>query len=599
MPPLFQRQEELSPGLMQRAGNAATAARYALFGYPGVGQVERALNPDPQVTNRASMLPIGNYDDGSVGLAWPQSLIDAKEAFGRFQRGEAPQPQDAVLAGLAMTGGMFVPKPSNTVGMFGGRLARTADHAKLAQAEEMAARGAPREDIWKQTGWFKGSDDKWRFEIDDSGQRLNKTMDELDELGRPLPSSMVFKHDALHAAYPEVGEIPWYRTPELEGGGASYDPVRGIRLSSAPSFASGKSGPGGMTLHEQQHAIQGIEDFARGGSREFGNPQDLVKREAQTAYEAMRSKQVSGVRTADDDLLAELGMSGPTLTKPWDELTPREQLEWFDAGRGRVYNKLAGEVEARNVQARMNMSADERRATPPWLTQDVADEDQIVKLFSNPKEAAPAGLLATSNLDRMKAAESAPARSIPDAPQSIPELQGMIDSNLDRFAVSRSVGDQAFSQDPARYNAYAYGLHDVMNPDSEWMLNSPTLQSGGLVPFGTSAPGLMQPPAQPDAPGLMAQQRPSDRLQERGYLDKVPPAVVTQDAMGDDQIKAYENYIRSRVETMNAMGVPYWEARRLIEEMPDATSYRQRLTQESLQDPKMQDEIRNLLERLR
>jgi hypothetical protein len=59
---------------------------------------------EPKVTYRASMLPVGNYDDGSVGMAWPQSAVDAKNAFGRFHRGENPQPQDAVLAGLAMTG---------------------------------------------------------------------------------------------------------------------------------------------------------------------------------------------------------------------------------------------------------------------------------------------------------------------------------------------------------------------------------------------------------------------------------------------------------------------------------------------------------------
>jgi hypothetical protein len=59
---------------------------------------------EPKVTYRASMLPVGNFDDGSVGMVWPQSAVDAKNAFGRFHRGEAPQPEDAVLAGLAMTG---------------------------------------------------------------------------------------------------------------------------------------------------------------------------------------------------------------------------------------------------------------------------------------------------------------------------------------------------------------------------------------------------------------------------------------------------------------------------------------------------------------
>jgi len=43
-----------------------------------------------------------------------------------------------------------------------------------------------------------------------------------------------------------------------------------------------------------------------------------------------------------------------------------------------TYQRLAGEVEARNVQKRMDFSADERRQTPPWQTQDIEDEYQII-----------------------------------------------------------------------------------------------------------------------------------------------------------------------------------------------------------------------------
>jgi hypothetical protein len=63
-----------------------------------------AMADAKKVAWRASMLPLVNYDDGTGGFGWPQTLIDAKNAFARFHRGEAPQPEDAVLAGLAMTG---------------------------------------------------------------------------------------------------------------------------------------------------------------------------------------------------------------------------------------------------------------------------------------------------------------------------------------------------------------------------------------------------------------------------------------------------------------------------------------------------------------
>lgn len=53
---------------------------------------------------RASMLPFVEYEDKSVGFGWPQMAVDAKEAFARFHRGEAPQPQD-LLSKQAMGGG--------------------------------------------------------------------------------------------------------------------------------------------------------------------------------------------------------------------------------------------------------------------------------------------------------------------------------------------------------------------------------------------------------------------------------------------------------------------------------------------------------------
>lgn len=44
-----------------------------------------------------------------------------------------------------------------------------------------------------------------------------------------------------------------------------------------------------------------------------------------------------------------------------------------------LYRRHAGEVESRNVQSRMNMTPEERRASPPWLTQDVPDAQQIIR----------------------------------------------------------------------------------------------------------------------------------------------------------------------------------------------------------------------------
>lgn len=360
---------------------------------------------DRPLTFRGAIAPLGTYQnpDGTedVGFAWPGIITEPLKALQRLHENSytedgrlgMPNPEyqgnkdDALTALLSIYAGNALNPatrlPENALGMFAGRNAKTANLKALSRAEDMAGKGASREDIWNDTGWFQGPDQKWRFEIDDSGQRLLKMPDDLSKIDRPIASDMVFKHDALHEAYPAVADTPWYYTPNIDGGGASYDATRGIRVSSAPSLSYDTGGIGGVTLHEQQHAIQQIEDFARGGNREMGHKLDDVKREAQQAYEATARKQASGIRTADDELLAELGISEPVASKPWDGLSLREQLEWYDAGRGRVYNRLSGETEARNVQTRMNMSAEERRATPPWETQDVPDDQQIVRFLSD------------------------------------------------------------------------------------------------------------------------------------------------------------------------------------------------------------------------
>lgn len=174
-----------------------------------------------------------------------------------------------------------------------------------------------------------------------------------------------------------------------------------------------------------------------------------------------------------------------------------------------------------------------------------AAERGAARFAANPKESAPAGILATSNLDRMKTAENAPGRSIPDAPQSIPQLQDYLDSNPDRFSVSKAAGDRAFAQDPARYNAYAYGLHDVMNPESEWALSSPTLQSGGSAAPVAATSGEHHSRAQPRGEGgrFVANDSFDGRLAALDKMlvdldgDGVPDAVVEAPRMPGNALR--------------------------------------------------------------
>lgn len=55
---------------------------------------------------------------------------------------------------------------------YAGEKAENADKAALNAAKEMEKNGADAETIRQKTGWFRGADGKWRWEIDDSGMKL-------------------------------------------------------------------------------------------------------------------------------------------------------------------------------------------------------------------------------------------------------------------------------------------------------------------------------------------------------------------------------------------------------------------------------------------
>lgn len=57
---------------------------------------------------------------------------------------------------------------------YGGRNANRADSVSLARAEELESQGADAEAIRQETGWHRGADGLWRFEMDDSGMVYDK-----------------------------------------------------------------------------------------------------------------------------------------------------------------------------------------------------------------------------------------------------------------------------------------------------------------------------------------------------------------------------------------------------------------------------------------
>lgn len=195
---------------------------------------------------------------------------------------------------------------------FAGENARTADLDALNTAKQMLSEGVAAETVRQQTGWFKGMDGKWRWEIDDSGMEYHRDGDalfsemhpdyarheELMELllygditpgeeqelrqlheiwGRERPRlkertdrggstlQNILKHDTLFEAYPELrGVKVVFR--DLPGGtrGQYSADTNTITLSNAVR-RDGRN----TILHELQHVIQNMEGFASGSSPEY------------------------------------------------------------------------------------------------------------------------------------------------------------------------------------------------------------------------------------------------------------------------------------------------------------------------------------------
>ncbi len=162
----------------------------------------------------------------------------------------------------------------------------------------------------------------------------------------------------LYEAYPQLRDYRVYG--DMLGSTANrgmYDGWNAIVLNDM----LGEQEVLGTLLHEVQHAIQKIEGFARGGNEDYANEEAL--------------------------LLA--------------SVYPEKYGWMLEKSPYELYRRLAGEVEARNVQKRLGYSAVEREMLPFNSTMDIPEYETLVSfsVFS-PSEAS--GLRALQSAVRGK-----------------------------------------------------------------------------------------------------------------------------------------------------------------------------------------------------
>ncbi len=203
----------------------------------------------------------------------------------------------------------------------GGLKAETADKSALEKAMELEKDGTDSEKIRKETGWFKGYDGKWRFEIDNSELEfktdieknraaaielakmkvksaeleekiVNNTatkaeeneyynLDEkMIEYRKGVKLSDVINHPKLFEAYPQLKNVDVYYEISSVNRGVYSSNGNVIMLNPMNTIDEQKE----AIIHEIQHAIQGIENFANGSNLEYWKNLGYSDEEAMAMY---------------------------------------------------------------------------------------------------------------------------------------------------------------------------------------------------------------------------------------------------------------------------------------------------------------------------
>lgn len=146
-----------------------------------------------------------------------------------------------------------------------GEKAGTANLQTLQRAQNMEREGKDADTIWNETGWTKGRDGKWRFEIPDELDKVN--LENLTDEGTQYLKD-VYDNPALYAAYPDLAYVLVQTSNEL--GKDTNGAVAGDSILLNLQKLDDKDMP--VTLiHEIQHLIQHKEGFASGGAPSAAN----------------------------------------------------------------------------------------------------------------------------------------------------------------------------------------------------------------------------------------------------------------------------------------------------------------------------------------
>ena len=298
---------------------------------------------------------------------------------------------------------------NNILNAYAGRKAAEVNLEELENAEKMEKEGKSFEEIFKRTGWFRGIDNRWRYEIDDSKMTFNRrghlslknnqdyrryeeltekilgsgtfSKEEWEEFGQLEKTLAVIskfknggntvgdyvKHDEMFKQYPFLRDVKLEFFSMNNKKSGYYDGLKNTIFINK-ELKNNADGAKRKILHELQYAIQKYEGFAGGANVEYwkGEKNKEINRSMLKAQESNKESDW------DEHIKLENRMyENPKYGQLYQELLDARwklasAVEYVkEMTPEEMYENTAGEIEARDVSKRMDYTNEQRGKIMP------------------------------------------------------------------------------------------------------------------------------------------------------------------------------------------------------------------------------------------
>jgi len=383
---------------------------------------------DKRTPNKTSLIFIKKYDNYFAEIVNVDKNSDGKIVFHKTYYYKEKTPQKAlpnVELKTSLMDGLPIISPVKTAAV-PRNISALNDGTKVQNfliPNNISKENAKK--IKLATGWERGGDGKWRYEISEKEQiryipaakngrnsNVNLFTDSLEE---------VIDYPELFKAYPEFRNIEVQIISGLNVGGAWIRTSRGLEGDANGVIKVNANNSNiqrlNVIIHEIQHAIQEIEGFAKGGNLknlEESKDAAIIVNWVKELREARKNNPDTDISALHDKIALEYRKNGlEELIPHGDVIDKAHNFVYKDISElekkantirslyetpVEYYKRIAGEAEARNAGNRMNMTAEERRASLAQETEDVAREDQIF-LYDNLENSEKNRIFAENNVN--------------------------------------------------------------------------------------------------------------------------------------------------------------------------------------------------------